>query len=209
MNEPSIPGSVRGFDARAPGWLARARRCPSPNHDCRPAGEVDTVVIHFISLPPGRFATASIEDLFCNRLDAGADPGFGGLDGLRVSSHFLISRRGGLTQFVSCDDRAWHAGVSCLLERSACNDFSIGIEMVGDEHHRFTERQYGRLATTVAALRRRYRLRFAVGHADIAPGRKIDPGPYFDWQRVLALPAFAGLARPLPDVVHAMGIPER
>lgn len=201
--------SARGFDAQAPGWLASARRCRSANYDRRPTGEIDTVVIHFISLPPGRFATTTIEELFCNRLDAGAHATFVGLDGLRVSSHFLVGRRGELIQFVSCDDRAWHAGASCLLGRAACNDFSIGIEMIGDEHHRFTERQYARLATTVAALRRRYRLRFAVGHADIAPGRKIDPGPCFDWDRVLALPAFAGLVRPLPDGASAMGIPQR
>lgn len=201
---------ARGFDARTPGWLAGARRCRSANHDSRPAGEVDTLVIHYISLPPGRFAMTTIEDLFRNRLATGAHPSFDGLHGLRVSAHFLVGRRGELTQFVSCDDRAWHAGVSCLLGRTACNDFSIGVELVGDEHHRFTERQYARLATLVAALRRRYPLRYAVGHADIAPGRKIDPGPYFDWQRVLALPAFAGLARPLPpDAAVAMGIPER
>ena len=101
-------------------------------------------------------------------------------------------------------DRAWHAGASSLLGRRACNDFSIGIELVGDEHHRFTERQYARLASTVATLRRRYRLRFAVGHADIAPGRKIDPGPFFDWNRVLAMPAFAGLERPPPDATGVM-----
>lgn len=171
-----------------------------------PVDIVDTVVIHFISLPPGRFATRSVEEFFCNRLDLGAHPGLADLDGLRVSSHLLVGRRGELIQFVSCDDRAWHAGASSLLGRSACNDFSIGIELVGDEHHRFTRRQYERLATTVAVLRRRYRLRFAVGHADIAPGRKIDPGPFFDWDRVLALPAFAGLERPLPDAVGAMGI---
>ena len=198
----------RGFDARAPGWLARARRCPSPNHDRRPAVAIDTLVIHFISLPPGRFATGMIEALFCNRLDARAHPGLADLENLRVSSHLLIGRRGELLQFVSCDDRAWHAGVSSMLGRSACNDFSIGIELVGDEHHRFTRRQYARLATTVAVLRRRYRLRFAVGHADIAPGRKIDPGPFFDWQEALALPAFAGLERPLPEAAAVMGISE-
>lgn len=201
--------AARGFDAQAPGWLAGARRRPSPNHDRRPTPGVDTVVIHFISLPPGRFGIPTIEDFFCNRLDVRVHPGLADLDGLRVSSHLLIGRRGELVQFVSCDDRAWHAGVSGLLGRTACNDFSIGIELVGDEHHRFTRRQYARLATTVAALRRRYPLRHAVGHADIAPGRKIDPGPFFDWDRVLALPAFAGLARPVPDVVDAMGISER
>ncbi len=198
--------SARGFDAQAPGWLLGARRCPSPNHDRRPAVDVDTVVIHFISLPPGRFAMRSIEDFFCNRLDLRAHPVLAGLDGVRVSSHLLIGRRGELVQFVSCDDRAWHAGASRMLGRSACNDFSIGIELVGDEHHRFTQRQYARLATTVAALRRRYPLRFAVGHADIAPGRKIDPGPYFEWDRVLALPAFAGRERPLPGPAGASDI---
>jgi AmpD protein len=196
----------RGFDPKAPGWLARARRCPSPNHDRRPEVAIDTLVIHFISLPPGRFAMKTVEDFFCNRLDVHAHPDLADIEGLRVSSHFLIGRRGELVQFVSCDDRAWHAGVSVLLGRSACNDFSIGIEMVGDERHRFTRRQYARLATTVAVLRRRYRLRFAVGHADVAPGRKIDPGPYFDWDAVLALPAFAGLERPSADAAGIMGI---
>ncbi len=197
--------SARGFDAHAPGWLARARRCPSPNHDRRPATAVDTVVIHFISLPPGRFGLRPVEAFFCNRLDVRAHPSLAELEGVRVSSHLLIGRRGELVQFVSCDDRAWHAGVSSLLGRPGCNDFSIGIELVGDERHRFTERQYARLSTTVATLRRRYPLRFAVGHADIAPGRKIDPGPYFDWNRVLSSPAFAGLARPLPDATGVMG----
>lgn len=196
--------SARGFDAQAPGWLARARRCPSPNHDRRPDVPVDTVVIHFISLPPGRFGLRSIEAFFGNRLDPRTHPAFADLEGVRVSSHLLVGRRGELVQFVSCDDRAWHAGASSLLGRRACNDFSIGIELVGDEHHRFTERQYARLASTVATLRRRYRLRFAVGHADIAPGRKIDPGPFFDWNRVLAMPAFAGLERPPPDATGVM-----
>lgn len=190
--------SQRLFDRHAPGWLKRARRSPSTNCDQRPALAIDTVIVHFISLPPGRFAIAPVEALFGNRLDVDAHPALADLAGLRVSSHLLIGRRGELVQFVSCDDRAWHAGVSSLCGRTACNDFSIGIELVGDEHHRFTQRQYARLATTVAALRTRYPLRFVAGHADIAPGRKIDPGPYFDWRTVLALPSFAGLERPFP-----------
>lgn len=180
-----------------PGWLAGARRVPSPNFDARPAGaDVDLLVVHHISLPPGRFSGDAIERLFTNRLDAALDPSFEALAGLRVSAHFLIRRRGELLQFVDTDARAWHAGASRFLGREGCNDFSIGVELEGDAAHRFTEPQYRRLRRLLAALRTRHPLRWIAGHGDIAPGRKHDPGPRFDWARVLAAPEAKGIARP-------------
>lgn len=165
------------------GWLQRARAVVSPNHDARPAGmAVDGLVIHYISLPPGRFGGQAIEQLFTNQLDPLADPAFGELAGLRVSSHFLVRRGGELVQFVDCDQRAWHAGVSRLLQRERCNDFSIGVELEGDGEHPFTRAQYRRLSALARLLCRRYPLSFVVGHSDIAPGRKVDPGPFFDWR---------------------------
>lgn len=182
---------------QAPGWLACARRVPSPNFDARPAGvEVDLLVVHHISLPAGSFRGDAIERLFTNRLDPRAHPSFEALRELRVSAHFLIRRRGELLQFVATDARAWHAGASRFMGRERCNDFSLGVELEGDGEHRFTEPQYRRLARLVAMLRERHRLRWMAGHSDIAPGRKHDPGPRFDWARVLALPEASGLVRP-------------
>jgi AmpD protein len=182
------------------GWLRRARRIASPNFDARPPGTtVDLLVIHHISLPPGRFAGDAIERLFTNRLDAAALPGLAGLAelcALRVSSHFLIRRRGELRQFVSGDARAWHAGASTFLGRERCNDFSIGIELEGTGTHRFTEAQYRVLASLAAALVARWPLRHVAGHSDIAPGRKDDPGMSFDWQRFLHDVQGTGLASP-------------
>ncbi len=178
------------------GWLRGARRVASPNCDARPGGAaVDLVVIHHISLPPGRFSGTAVVDLFCNRLDAHAHPSFRDVAALRVSAHFLIRRRGELLQFVGCDERAWHAGVSRFLDRVRCNDFSIGIELEGDEQHRFTEPQYRRLAGLIGSLRARYPLRYVAGHSDIAPDRKRDPGPHFDWRRFLASAQLAGIVR--------------
>ncbi len=180
------------------GWLQRARAVASPNHDPRPAGmAVDTLVIHYISLPPGRFGGDAIEQLFTNRLDPRADPAFGELAGLRVSAHFLVRRSGELLQFVDCDRRAWHAGVSRLLQRERCNDFSIGVELEGDGDHPFTRAQYRRLAALARQLCRRYPLQFVVGHSDIAPGRKQDPGPFFDWPGWLASVETTPLSRPI------------
>lgn len=182
---------------QAPGWLDCARRVPSPNFDERPDGvEVDLLVVHHISLPAGSFRGDAIERLFTNRLDPRADPSFEALRELRVSAHFLIRRRGELLQFVATDARAWHAGASRFMERERCNDFSLGVELEGDGEHRFTEPQYRRFARLVAMLRERHRLRWIAGHSDIAPGRKHDPGPRFDWARVLALPETRGLVRP-------------
>ncbi len=171
------------------GWLQGALRCPSPNQDERPDGAaIDLLVIHNISLPPGRYGGTWIEDLFHNRLDPAAHPYFAAIAPLRVSAHLLIRRDGMLLQFVPFDRRAWHAGVSCYQGRVACNDFSVGIELEGCDHEPFTELQYRRLAAVTRTLVMAYpeitpaRI---VGHSDIAPGRKTDPGPCFDWPRYL------------------------
>ena len=173
---------------------------PSPNEDARPAGTVvDTVIIHHISLPPGRFSGDAIERLFTNTLDPDADPAFAPIASLRVSSHFLIRRHGGLVQFVDGDRRAWHAGVSRLRDRERCNDFSIGIELEGDSLRAFTPSQYRRLDALLVVLARRYPLRWIAGHSDIAPGRKVDPGPRFSWSRVAPVMTRLGLVRPFDD----------
>ncbi|MDX8402683.1 MAG: 1,6-anhydro-N-acetylmuramyl-L-alanine amidase AmpD [Mariprofundaceae bacterium] len=160
----------------------------SPHQDARPAGVVvDLIVLHAISLPPGCFETEAVEALFLGRLDRASDhPALREVAGLRVSAHFLIDRRGGITQFVRCGRRAWHAGVSCWQGRERCNDFSIGIEMVGDAHTPFTRRQYTECARLCRALMRRYPAIGSdriVGHSDVAPGRKWDPGAQWDWAR--------------------------
>jgi AmpD protein len=183
------------FDAR--GWHRRARPVPSPNFDARPDGAApELLVIHHISLPAGRFAGDAIERLFTNRLDESAHPSFAGLGALRVSAHFLIRRRGELLQFVSCDARAWHAGASCFRGRERCNDFSIGIELEGTGERRYTDAQYRVLARLTRALAARWPLRHLAGHSDIAPQRKTDPGPSFDWRRYESMLDGCGLSRP-------------
>lgn len=167
------------------GWLRGARRVPSPNRDARPQGERPwLLVIHNISLPPGCFGGPEIEALFTNGLDCSAHPYFAGLAGLRVSSHFLVRRDGETVQFVGCDERAWHAGVSCWAGRERCNDFSVGVELEGTDTEAFTDAQYDALATLARRLRQHYPIRDMAGHSDIAPGRKTDPGPCFDWARL-------------------------
>jgi AmpD protein len=157
----------------------------SPNADARPAGtEVTLVVVHGISLPPGRFGGDAIERLFTNRLDPGAHPSFRAIAALRVSAHFLIRRDGALVQFVPGTDRAWHAGASRWKGRERCNDFSIGVELEGTDTRPYTLRQYARLARLIRMLRVHYPIAHIVGHSDIAPGRKTDPGPSFDWRRL-------------------------
>ncbi len=170
------------------GILDEALQVPSPNWDLRPAGEALTLlVIHNISLPPGEFGGDGIVRLFTNTLDCGAHPYYETLRGTRVSAHFLIRRDGGLMQFVPCACRAWHAGASTWNGRERCNDFSIGVELEGADDVPYTDAQYRRLAGLTAALRRRYPIADIVGHADIAPGRKTDPGPAFDWPRYRGL----------------------
>ena len=181
------------------GRLGRVRRIVSPNRDARPAhARVDLLVIHYISLPPGRFSGRAIEQLFTNTLDCDAHPYFEQLRGVRVSAHFLIRRGGEVVQFVDCGERAWHAGLSAFQGRERCNDFSIGIELEGTGEVPFTQAQYRRLATLTRALCARHPLRWGAGHADIAPGRKTDPGPMFDWPRYLRSVASTGLVRPFP-----------
>lgn len=170
-------------------WLRGVRRLPSPNADARPPGAaIELVVVHNISLPPGRFGGGEIEALFCNELDCSRAPELEDLRGLRVSAHLLISRRGRITQFVPFDRRAWHAGASSWAGRPRCNDFAIGIELEGTDERSYTQSQYRQLGRVLAALLRAYPrlgIEQIVGHQEIAPGRKTDPGPSFDWARVL------------------------
>lgn len=172
------------------GWLEPVRKIPSPNQDLRPAGETSLLVIHCISLPPGEFGGGFIDQLFTNQLDPKAHPYFARLAGLKVSAHLLIDRQGQLTQYVPFHQRAWHAGASCFQGRERCNDFSIGIELEGTETLPFTDAQYAMLAEVIRTLLDTYpglspdRI---VGHSDIAPGRKTDPGPSFDWRRLHSL----------------------
>lgn len=169
------------------GWLSGVRRIASPNYDRRPAGtEVDLLVIHNISLPPDQFGGPGILKFFTNQLDTAAHPYYAQLQGVTVSSHFLIRRDGGIVQFVPCQQRAWHAGVSNWQGRVRCNDFSIGIELEGSDFTPFTDRQYASLTRLTRRLQRVYPIRSIAGHSDIAPARKTDPGPYFDWPRYRA-----------------------
>jgi AmpD protein len=167
------------------GWLAGAEPIPSPNYDARPSGSSPILlVVHAISLPPGEFDGDAIVRLFTNRLDAAEHPYFANIASHRVSAHFLIRRDGRLIQFVSCYARAWHAGLSCWRGRQRCNDFSLGVELEGDDFSPFSTAQYVTLHGLIEALQRDFSLQACVGHADIAPGRKTDPGPYFDWSRL-------------------------
>ncbi len=169
----------------AAGWLPAAARIDSPNRDRRlPGASVRLVVIHAISLPPGEFGGNAVTELFTNRLDPAGHPYYASLAGWRLSTHFFIRRSGVLLQFVSCLERAWHAGVSCWRGEQRCNDYSLGIELEGDDYSDYAVAQYVTLQRLLAALRLRYPLEAIVGHADIAPGRKTDPGPHFDWTAI-------------------------
>jgi N-acetyl-anhydromuramoyl-L-alanine amidase len=173
------------------GWWHGARAVPSPNFGPRPAGEtIDLVVLHSISLPPGEYRGEAIEQLFTNRLDWSAHPYYETIRGIAVSAHFLIRRSGELVQFVSCDERAWHAGASSWQGREGCNDFSIGIELEGLEGEVFEKAQYAALTDLIASVAEHYPIRDVAGHEHVAPGRKDDPGAGFDWSllRRLATP---------------------
>lgn len=186
------------------GWYLNARRVPSPNHGPRPADTlIDLAVVHSVSLPPGQYGGPEIEQLFTNQLDWQAHPYFEQIRGLEVSAHFLIRRNGELVQFVSVLDRAWHAGRSSWQGRDNCNDYSVGIELEGLEHHAFEPAQYDTLADLLADLSMHWpALQHVAGHEHVAPGRKQDPGGAFDWiglQQRLAWPDMAfpdGVLRP-------------
>lgn len=183
-----LPAPQTPWDA---GWHRDAVRQPSPNFGPRPDGAaIDLIVVHSISLPPGHYGSAAVQQLFANTLDWDAHPYFQSIRGLQVSSHFFIERDGTLWQFVDCDQRAWHAGQSCYRGRAQCNDDSIGIELEGLEGQTFEPVQYEvltRLCTDIAA---RYPVAHVAGHEHIAPGRKQDPGPGFDWTRLQSLLAW-------------------
>ncbi|SDW83538.1 AmpD protein [Pseudomonas syringae] len=173
----------------ASGWCAGVQHCPSPNFNARPDGEISLLVIHNISLPPAQFKTGKVQAFFRNQLDSSEHPYFAGIAELRVSAHFLIERDGDVIQFVSCLDRAWHAGVSSFHGREGCNDFSIGIELEGTDEQSFTDAQYHALIELTGQLRQAFAditPERICGHSDIAPGRKTDPGPCFDWARFRA-----------------------
>ncbi|MBK5003215.1 6-anhydro-N-acetylmuramyl-L-alanine amidase AmpD [Pseudomonas sp. S31] len=172
---------------RATGWFDGVTRCPSPNFNARPDGEaISLLVIHNISLPPACFGTGKVQVFFQNRLDPDEHPYFKDICQLTVSAHLFVERDGAVTQFVSLLDRAWHAGVSCFQGREGCNDFSIGIELEGTDDLPYTEAQYAVLAQLTRQIRGAFPqigLDHIQGHCDIAPVRKTDPGPAFDWLR--------------------------
>ena len=172
------------------GWLALPNSVRSPNADQRPAGEeISLLVLHNISLPPGEFGGGHVHDFFTNSLRADSDPYFETIANLRVSAHLFVGRDGAVTQFVSFADRAWHAGVSCFQGRERCNDFSIGIELEGTDIDPYTDEQYRALISVTKSIRAEYpaiTTARIVGHADIAPGRKTDPGDSFDWYYFLS-----------------------
>jgi AmpD protein len=172
------------------GWLATGRRVPSPNYDERPTNtNVSLLVIHNISLPPGSFGGSYVEDFFCNRLDESKHDYFTEISGSKVSAHLFIDRKGQITQFVAFIKRAWHCGISSFAGCDNCNDYSIGIELEGTDDTSYTGAQYLALTLVTKQLMAMYpeiiptRI---VGHSDIAPGRKTDPGKAFDWQRFYA-----------------------
>ena len=188
------------------GWYRPALRAASANFGPRPAHAViDLIVIHAISLPPGEYGGAGVHDLFANRLDWDAHPYYRQIRGLQVSAHFFITRQGALWQFVDCGQRAWHAGRSHYRGRDGCNDDSIGIELEGLEGHGFAAAQYAALHALCAALARRYPIGYIAGHEHIAPGRKNDPGPGFDWQGLQR--AFAGSGILFAPGAHGMPEP--
>lgn len=169
----------------ADGWLEGVRHVHSPNFGERPAsGDISLIVIHNISLPPDEFGGDWVEQFFVNHLDPTAHPYFAEIADLQVSAHFFIRRDGEIVQFVGGDRKAWHAGRSTWCDRENCNDFSLGIELEGSDSQPFTATQYAALWRVIDALRTRYPIAGIAGHSDVAPGRKTDPGPCFDWPAV-------------------------
>ncbi len=183
------------------GWAQGVLLSPSNHFNERPEGVIpNLVILHNITLPPGEFGTGDVRRLFLGTLDTTKDARLADLEGLRVSSHFFVSRAGVIEQFVSCNDRAWHAGISSFMGRDNCNDFSIGIELEGTDDVDFEFVQYRSLVKLLAALAKRYPISAIVAHSDVAPGRKTDPGPHFDWERLekeraaFGAPEFPGAA---------------
>jgi len=177
---------------RLTGWCQGITHCPSSHYNARPDGEISLLVIHNISLPPGQFGTGKVQPFFCGQLDKSEHPYFAEIAHLRVSAHFLIERDGKVTQFVSCLERAWHAGLSLFDGRENCNDFSIGIELEGTDDVPFCQAQYLALAQLSLELQAAWPAitdKRICGHSDIAPGRKTDPGACFDWTQFRALHA--------------------
>ena len=167
------------------GWYRFARKLASPNFGKRPQdAQIDLIIIHSISLPPGQFGGEEVQQLFTNTLDWGAHPYFQTIRGMEVSAHFYVRRNGDLWQFVSCDDRAWLAGKSSFQGRANCNDYSIGIELEGLEGETFEDAQYDSLIGLCAALQQRYPIIHVTGHEHVAAGRKADPGAGFDWPKL-------------------------
>jgi AmpD protein len=194
VSETAFPGVTGMSAARRKlalderGYANLARQVRSPNRDARPEGTVvSLLVVHGISLPPGEYGGDAVTRLFTNRLDPRAHPYYAAIASIKVSAHFLIRRDGELIQFVSCFERAWHAGASAWKGRESCNDFSIGVELEGADDTAYAAAQYTMLARLVRVLRRAFPIGDIVGHADIAPGRKTDPGPAFDWARLRRL----------------------
>ncbi|MDD5028950.1 MAG: 1,6-anhydro-N-acetylmuramyl-L-alanine amidase AmpD [Rhodoferax sp.] len=185
MTVPEKPAPDHRQHLWRDGWYRFAAPCPSPNFGLRPAGSnVDLIVLHCISLPPGHYGGLEVQQLFTNQLDWQQHPYFQSIQGLQVSAHFFIQRDGCLVQFVSCEHRAWHAGASSYRGRSNCNDDSIGIELEGLDGEPFDAAQYATLSALCASILQCYPVAHIAGHEHIAPGRKRDPGPGFDWQRL-------------------------
>jgi AmpD protein len=177
--------NILGLKLNAAGYIESATQISSPNFDTRPENtSIDMAVIHNICLPPNQYGGPGIIELFTNRLNPNEHPYYAEIYTRKVSSHFLIRRDGELIQFVSCLQRAWHAGVSCWQGRERCNDFSVGIELEGSDFEAFEPAQYKTLNSLLKALKKTYPIRHIVGHSDIASGRKTDPGPYFDWDNI-------------------------
>lgn len=166
------------------GFASGAKQIASPNFDARPSQEIDMIVIHNISLPPNIYGGSGVVELFTNQLNPDEHPYYATIHTTKVSSHFFIRRDGELVQFVSCLARAWHAGVSCWQGRERCNDFSVGVELEGSDYEAFEDVQYETLNALLKCLKQTYPIKYIVGHSDIAPGRKTDPGPFFNWQKI-------------------------
>ena len=186
------------------GWCAGVRHCPSAHCNERPQGEISLLVLHNISLPPGQFGTGKVQEFFTSGLNASEHAYFAGIADMRVSAHFFIERDGQISQFVSCLQRAWHAGVSSFAGRDNCNDFSLGIELEGTDDLPYSEAQYDALVPLVQQLLAAYpalSVERICGHSDIAPGRKTDPGPAFDWPRLRTglLAAPVAVASPIKE----------